>query len=114
MSGTGSTVTERVPATEPAKVTEPSAGARTIDPSGAAKSTPQWPPNLPTGANSEMIGPGTGGETQISGIATGSAERNNEKTIPNPMSRPYEMSTTESRALQRRVALVGVPGRPGG
>jgi hypothetical protein len=38
---TGSMVTERIPATEPAKVTRPEAGARTAVPTGTAKSTPQ-------------------------------------------------------------------------
>jgi hypothetical protein len=34
--GTGSMVTDRIPATEPAKVTRPEAGARTAVPDGAA------------------------------------------------------------------------------
>ena len=49
-SGTGSMVTDFIPATEPAKVTRPEAGARTTVPDGAAKSTPQWPAYEPTGA----------------------------------------------------------------
>lgn len=34
--GTGSMVTERIPATDPAKVTRPEAGARTVVPDGTA------------------------------------------------------------------------------
>ena len=41
--GTGSIVTDRIPATDPAKVTLPEAGATTWDPGPAAKSTPQCP-----------------------------------------------------------------------
>ncbi len=37
-------VTVRMPATVPAKVTTPEAGARTGVPEEAEKSTPQWPP----------------------------------------------------------------------
>jgi len=42
-------VTVLIPATEPAKVTEPDTGETTGVPSGAAKSTPQWPAYWPTG-----------------------------------------------------------------
>lgn len=41
--GTGSMVTVSIPATEPAKVTTPEAGASTDVPKGTEKSTPQWP-----------------------------------------------------------------------
>jgi hypothetical protein len=48
--GTGSMVIDCIPATEPANVTTPVAGALTTAPGGAAKSTPQWPAYWPTGA----------------------------------------------------------------
>ena len=41
MPGIGSIVTVFIPATEPAKVTVPEAGATTVVPGAAAKSTPQ-------------------------------------------------------------------------
>jgi hypothetical protein len=43
-------VIDCIPATEPANVTTPVAGALTTAPGGAAKSTPQWPAYWPTGA----------------------------------------------------------------
>lgn len=45
-----STVTVRIPATEPAKETLPDSGANTLVPGGAATSTPQCPPYMPSGA----------------------------------------------------------------
>lgn len=57
---TGSMVTDLIPATEPAKVTRPEAGAATGVPIGTPKSRPQWPPNLPTGEYSSVTGPFTG------------------------------------------------------
>ncbi|MFO7298888.1 MAG: hypothetical protein DIU67_001675 [Actinomycetes bacterium] len=41
--GEGWIVTDRIPATEPAKVTVPETGATTTVPDGAARSTPQCP-----------------------------------------------------------------------
>ncbi len=43
-------VIDCIPATEPANVTTPVAGAPTTDPGREAKSTPQWPAYWPTGA----------------------------------------------------------------
>jgi hypothetical protein len=45
-----SMVTVHIPATEPAKATEPDSGASTLVPGGAATSTPQCPPYMPSGA----------------------------------------------------------------
>jgi|SRR5688572_17648804 len=53
-------VTVRMPATEPAKLIVPSSGAFTVEPSAAAKSTPQWPAYAPWGANAAVCAPGTG------------------------------------------------------
>lgn len=53
-------MTVRIPATEPANVTVPDIGARTSDPTAAAKSTPQCPAYAPTGAKEAVWDPGTG------------------------------------------------------
>lgn len=62
-------VTDLIPATVPAKVTTPDAGALTSVPTGTPKSTPQWPPGL-VGAKSLMTGPSTGGTRHTAAIAS--------------------------------------------
>lgn len=66
---TGSMLTVAMPATEPAKVTTPVAGARTAAPWGAAKSSPQCPPYWPTGAYRATTGPSTGGSRHTAEMA---------------------------------------------
>jgi hypothetical protein len=67
--GTGSMVTDLIPATEPAKVTLPDAGAATGSPTTAAKSRPQCPAYCPAGEYPAMTGPLTGADRQIAEIA---------------------------------------------
>lgn len=62
-------VTVLIPATEPAKVTTPDAGAPTTVPTGTPKSTPQWPAYSPTGAYPATTEPATGGERHTAAIA---------------------------------------------
>lgn len=62
-------VTDLVPATEPAKVTRPVAGALTGSPSFAAKSTPQWPEYWPFGEYGSITTPFTGAEMQTAAMA---------------------------------------------
>lgn len=77
-------VTVRIPATDPAKVTLPEAGAATASPYPASKSTPQWPPYWPTGAYSATTGPETGGLMQ-----TATAKKSSNKNPPFRLSRTY-------------------------
>lgn len=77
-------VTVFIPATEPANVTFPDAGAETVSPYPAAKSTPQWPPYWPTGAYWATTGPETGGLIQ-----TAAANKSSNKAHP---SNPPELT----------------------
>jgi hypothetical protein len=54
-------VTDLMPATRPANVTTPEAGALTSEPGRAARSTPQCPEYPAVGAKSATAGPSTGG-----------------------------------------------------
>lgn len=71
------TVTESIPATEPANVTVPDAAARTAVPAGVAKSTPQWP-GVASGAN----GTATGATTGLMKGATHSATATRDEKMP--------------------------------
>ncbi len=62
--GTASIVIDCISATDPANVTTPDTGADTAEPGIDAKSTPQWPPYWPTGANGATTDPSTGGTMQ--------------------------------------------------
>jgi len=64
-----STVTDDMPATDPAKVTWPVQAGNTGVPSGASRSIPQWPPKRPTGPKARTIAPGTGGSSFTHGTA---------------------------------------------
>lgn len=67
-------VTVNIPATEPANETVPVSGALTPSPGSAARSTPQCPAYMPTGANGAITGPGTGGSRQTRPINIHKAE----------------------------------------
>jgi hypothetical protein len=79
---TGSMVMLLIPATLPAKVTRPATGARTVSPTSALKSTPQWPAYWPMGKKGAVTGPETGGlrhtaaMAKTANISTSHCERN--------------------------------------
>jgi len=62
-----STVTDCIPATDPAKVTRPAAAAPTGVPESTPKSTPQCPAYAPIGAKAWIRSPDTGGDRAAHG-----------------------------------------------
>lgn len=68
-----STVTLNCPATLPAKVTTPAATEPTGDPTGAARSIPQCPEYVPSGAKGRTTAPGTGRSAGQAGGSSGNA-----------------------------------------